>query len=88
MSQDRIDVKYSIENGNIMLTKVSNFITCEVCGQNLAVNNRGAVLVKTFASLLDMHKREITLKCGKCKNLNTIKLKDLNKRYAKCLLTV
>lgn len=83
-----IDVKYQIENGNIILSRVSNFITCEVCGQNLAINNRGTILVKSFASLLDLRKREVMLKCGKCKSFNTIKLEDTNKRDAKCLLVV
>ena len=88
MSNNIISCKFKIEDGNIILNKVSNFITCEICGQNLAVNNKGTILIKTFASLLDMRKREITFKCGKCKSFNTIKLDDANKRGAKCLLIV
>lgn len=88
MRDNKIYCKYKIEDGNIILSRVSNFITCEICGQNLAVNNKGILLIKTFASMLDIKKKEITLKCGKCKSFNTIKLEDINKHNTKCLLIV
>ena len=88
MGENKIYCKYKIEDGNIILNRVSNFIICEICGQNLAVNNKGTLLIKTFASMLDMRKREIVLKCGKCKTFNTIKMEDINKRGTKCLLIV
>lgn len=86
--QEAMKVKYSIDNGNIKLTSITNFVKCEVCDQNLAINNDGVLLIKTFASMVDFINKKIILRCGKCKSYNTIGFDESTDKKSHCLLSV
>lgn len=85
---EQLRMPYTIEDGMITLTRVSNFVNCAVCGQVLALNNNGCVLIKTFATLLDAKSNKITLRCGRCKSFNTIALDAVLCRGNECLIAM
>ena len=69
-------MKYYIDGNEITLMGVTDRIQCQNCGQTMALNNDGTMLIKTFVTLLEISddQKKLTLRCGKCKYFNTVNL--------------
>ena len=67
----------------IRLEDVTSRISCAKCNQNLILCNfqddEMIIMIKTFIHIIDLSKQELSLKCGKCHNFNTILIQDIKK---------
>lgn len=79
---------YAIDGDVVWLTDISSCIVCSVCSRNLALNNHGTLLIKSFVTLFDTNNKLLTLKCGHCKHYNTIVLGKNNNKNEHCLLSI
>lgn len=83
-------MKYSLENGNVDLTEVTNRIKCSTshCGNILILTNNDVFLLKNPATIVDLPNNKLVMKCTKCKTFNTINISAVNTKEVKSLLTV
>lgn len=80
-------MKYTLENGNVNLSKVTNKINCHNCTNTLVLTNDPVIFIRN-ACLLDLENKEVTVKCTKCKAFITLKIDEINKKSVKFKLTV
>jgi ribosomal protein S27AE len=66
----------------VRLKTITDKILCAKCGESLILCNfqdgEQVIMVKTSIHIIDLRKQELSLKCGKCHNFNTILLLDIN----------